>query len=143
MDRRDFLRLRVEQRRRVAELSCAKLYVRYCDYSGGPERAALQNEKGAALQNASDPKRVALQEDVLPWEGEPPSEVSLPTTEQLFMRLDEDLRAVDVVRVLDADWLGSGEFRRKFELVMSRFRARGGRVEYLKAGSSDAPLESV
>ena len=120
MDRRDFLCLRVEQRLRVAEISCARLYVRYCDYSAsGPERTALHG-----------------------WEGEPPSELNLPTTDQLFAGLDAELRSVDVVRVLDADWLAPDDFRKEFELVISRFCSRGGRVEYQRAASPDAAAAS-
>jgi hypothetical protein len=139
MDRRDFLRLRVEQRLRVAEISCARLYVLYCDYSvSGPERAALHDAETAALHDAEtaglhDAERAVQQA----WEGEPPTELNLPTTDQLFASLDVELRSVDLVRVLDADWLASDDFRREFELVISRFCARGGRVEYQRAASPE------
>src|SRR5687767_5970757 len=118
MDRRDFLRLRMEARRRVAELSCAQLYVRFCDSQAAANRPEQPTDSNY-------------------WEGEPPSELDLPTTRQLFDALDRALQAVDVVRLLDSDWLAKDDFRREMETVLSTFRSRGGRVEYAAAVSTN------
>lgn len=110
MDRRDFLSLRIEAQRRVAELSCAQLYVRYCDSRGdlGPGKQVIGSNY---------------------WQGEPPSELNVQTSRQLFDDLDRELRAVDIVHLTDHEWLVGEDFRREFEILMSAFRSRGGRVE--------------
>jgi hypothetical protein len=112
MHRRDFLLFRTEQRLRIAEISCERLYMQYVDAQ-------------ATARSAAEP----LDDD--PWSGEPPANLEVPTAQQLFADLDHDLEHVDVVRVGGRDWLAADAFRREFELLMSSVRARGGRVEYL------------
>lgn len=112
MNRRDFLLFRTEQRLRVAELSCERLYMRYLD--------------AQTMAQSADERM-----DEESWNGEPPAKFDVPTAHELFAALDRDLQSVDVVRVGGREWLASAEFKREFELVIASFRARGGRVEYL------------
>ena len=113
MKRRDFLLFRTEEKDRVVELSCERLYMRYSDAQ------AMAGQRGEQLGAVDEP-----------WDGEPPTVIDERTAEELFQDLDRDLRGADVLRVLDRSWLASGEFRHKFEGLLASFRARGGRVEF-------------
>ena len=73
-----------------------------------------------------------------PWVGEPPAVFTARTTQQLFQNLDRDLRDVEVLRVVDSQWLACEELRREFEALLASFRARGGRVEFSHAPDSSA-----
>ena len=109
MNRRDFLLFRTEQKTRVAEVSCHRLYMRYLD-----TQARVHDSDGSR--------------SVETWEGEPPAELAVQSARELFADLDRQLQTVDVVRVLDAEWLAADGFRREFEDVISAFQDRGGRV---------------
>ena len=111
MDRRAFLRLSVKGRRRVLELSCERLYVRYVD---------AQAAAGAPARAHDAPPS---------WEGEPPTVIETETVAQLFQDLERSLGGVDVVRVLDRHWLGDGQLRREVEARIATFRRRGGALE--------------
>lgn len=113
MNRRDFLLLRTEEKDRVVELSCERLYMRYVDAQA--IAGQLGDEPGAVGE---------------PWDGEPPTVIEARTSEELFQDLDRDLRDADVLRVLDSSWLVSEEFRHKFQALLASFRAHGGRVEF-------------
>ena len=106
MNRRDFLFLKREPARRVAELSCERLYMRVVDT-----------------------QLVSAQADDGPGEGEPPAVFETRTTEQMFADLERDLRGVDLVRVVGAEWLVAPELKGRLESVLRAFRAAGGRVE--------------
>jgi hypothetical protein len=114
MNRRDFLFFRTEQRTQIVELSCERLYMRYLD---SQVTAAAREERPTAASGDS-------------WDGEPPAVLDAPTTRQLFDDLDRELHGVDLLHVIDSDWLAGDEFRREFDGLISAFRARGGRVEY-------------
>ena len=107
MNRRDFLFLKREPTRRIAELSCERLYMRVVD-----------TQLVSAQARGDDP-----------GEGEPPAVFETRTTEQVFADLERDLRGVDLVRVAGAEWLVAPELKGRLESVLRAFRAAGGRVE--------------
>jgi hypothetical protein len=106
MNRRDFLFLKREPARRIAELSCERLYMRVVDT-----------------------QLVSAHADDGPGEGEPPAVFDTRTIEQMFADLERDLRGVDLVRVVGAEWLAAPELKGRLESVLRAFRAAGGRVE--------------
>jgi hypothetical protein len=112
INRRDFLRLRTVARRRVAELSCERLYMRQFD-------ARLTARRPDVDFPCGDPSA-----------GEPPAVFDERTPRQLFDLLERDLEDVDVLRVVDARWLAGDDLRCEFESLLASFRSRGGRVEF-------------
>jgi len=110
MNRRDFLSFKREPARRIAELSCERLYMRVVD-------TQLVSARTGDLSG------------VEPFEGEPPAVFDTRTTEQVFADLERDLRGADLVRVVGAEWLASPELKGRLESVLRAFRAAGGRVE--------------
>jgi hypothetical protein len=115
MNRRDFLFFRTEQQRRVVELSCERLYMRYLD-----------------AQSTLGPREDADSCRDEPWGGEPPAVFDLRTTEQLFAELQHDLNAADILRVAELNWLACEPLRRHVETLIASFRARGGRVQLIR-----------
>ena len=113
MKRRDFLLLRTGRRSGLVELSCEQLYMRWLD---------------TRLTGGEDDEAFDLAED-----GEPPATYDERTTAQLFEDLNRDLSTVDTLRVVDREWLSGAdeELRRGFGDLIARFRAHGGRVEFL------------
>jgi len=95
----------------VVELSCERLYMRCLDtqVTGG------RRDESA---DSAEPSQ---------WGGEPPARFAERTPRQLFEELDRELREVEVLRVVDSQWL-VGDLRRDFDNLMAVFRARGGRV---------------
>lgn len=114
MDRREFLRLSTRGRERVLELSCERLYTRYVD-----ARAAADMEQPAAEQDVADWE----------WAGEPPLDLVLPSTQDVFVELERRLAEVQVLRVAGREWLAVDDFRREVEPRIEAFRLGGGRVE--------------
>ena len=116
MNRRDLLLLRTDRDRRVAELSCERLYMHYQHTRLTMDRAVQPPAADAAS----------------PWsdDNEPPAVFDERTTRQLFSDIDRELRRADVVRVVDTGWLAVEAFRRDVEDLLAAFRRRGGRVEY-------------
>jgi len=110
MNRRDFLFFKREPARRIAELSCEQLYMRVVD-------TQLVSARTGDLSG------------VEPFEGEPPAVFETRTTEQVFADLERDLRGVDLVRVVGAEWLASPDLKGRLESVLTAFRAAGGRIE--------------
>jgi hypothetical protein len=53
------------------------------------------------------------------------------TTTDLLKHLNEDLREVEVLHLLDSSWLASDDFKQQLEPVLSSFQASGGRIEFL------------
>ena len=112
MNRRDFLLLRTEPRTLEpepieVEISCERLYMRCLD----------TQITGAQRGDPGD------------WEGpgEPPAVFTGRTRQQLFEDLNRELLEVDVLRVVDSQWL-VGDLRQDFDHLIEAFRARGGRV---------------
>jgi len=106
MNRRDFLFLKREPTRRIAELSCERLYMRVVDTQ------LVSAQPGDEL-----------------CDGEPPAVFETHTTDQVFADLERDLRDVDLVRVMGAEWLASPELKGRLDAVLSAFRAAGGHIE--------------
>jgi hypothetical protein len=111
MKRRDFLRLRVRGDERVLELSCERLYMAYVD----AESAAATGPRDGPAD--------------LPWAGEPPTEIGLQTTTEVFAELDRRLAVADALYMVATDWLSDAGFRARVERAVEAFRRRGGRVE--------------
>ena len=88
LNRRDLLLLGISRRTRSIELSCERLYMKYCD---------------SQLDDS---------------------------TQQLFERLEFELRSVDNLRLVDANWLACQGFRDRLEPLLISVRARGGQVAY-------------
>ena len=88
LNRRDLLLLGISRRTRSIELSCERLYMKYCD---------------SQLDNS---------------------------TQELFERLEFELRSVDNLRLVDTNWLTCDGFRDRLEPLLISVRARGGRVTY-------------
>ncbi len=109
MNRRDFLTFTSERRLRVVELSCERLYMQLLD----AQLTSEQHEKEEG--NAS-------------WCGEPPAAFERRTPAQLFEEIDHDLRGVDVLRITGPGWLASSALRGRFDSLVDRFQAAGGRV---------------
>jgi len=108
VNRREFLLFKRVRGRRVAELSCERLFMRVVD---------SQMVRGSNVGSDDPPA------------GEPPRVVDEITTHELFADLERELRGVDAVRVVDAAWLTSAELRQRLDSVLDEFRASGGRVD--------------
>ena len=108
MKRRDFLLFKTVGERRVAELSCERLYMRVVE---------TQRVSAASDECAEDRG------------GEPPAVFDARTADQLFADLELELRGVDVVRVVDRSWLGAGDLEGRLDAVLDAVRARGVQVE--------------
>jgi hypothetical protein len=107
MNRRDFLFFKPGSTRRIAELSCERLYMRVVDTQLVSARTGDE-----------------------PGDGEPPAVFETRTTEQVFADLGHDLAGVHLVRVVGAEWLGSPELQGRLEAVLSAVRAAGGHIDY-------------
>jgi hypothetical protein len=88
VNRRDLLLLGINRRSRSVELSCERLYMKYCD---------------SQLDNS---------------------------TQELFERLEIELRGIDDLRLLDTAWLTCQVFRDRLEPLLISVRTRGGRVTH-------------
>ena len=115
MNRRDFLSLSTRDSKRIVELSCERLYMRYVDARSGIGRP------GESQAFDTNPRA---------WEGEPPTEIETPTTSELFDALERELAGADVLQVREANWLSGEEFGQQVEARVEAFRRRGGRVEF-------------
>jgi hypothetical protein len=111
--RRDFLRLRTEAAIRVAELSCERLYMHY-------QHACVTTMPTGEADRHAVPER---------GEAEPPAELTVRTTDQLFGEIERQLQGADVLRLVDEEWLVADDYRHHVERVLAAFRGRGGRVE--------------
>lgn len=111
MNRRDFLFLRPTPRGRTLELSCRALYMRTLDAQAPttqPEAAVFDHE---------------------PWMGEPPADFQRPGADDWLHQLEIQLRDVEILTLLDQEWLTPTGIHEQLEPVLSAFRARGGRIE--------------
>jgi hypothetical protein len=52
------------------------------------------------------------------------------STQELFERLDSELRAVDHLVLVNTSWLASEPFREQLEPLLNTIQARGGQVRY-------------
>ena len=115
MNRRDFLCLRATPRGRTLELSCRGLYMRCVDL----ECFARAEPEGSELDHE-------------PWMGEPPTVFFKRTAEALLRQVEEDLCKVDILRVLDGEWLTPTGLQERMEPLLASFLARGGHIEFAK-----------
>jgi hypothetical protein len=58
------------------------------------------------------------------------------STQELFERLESELRGVDNLRLVDTNWLTCQSFRDRLEPLLISLRARGGRVTYSNESTS-------
>ena len=116
INRREFLTLTTRGSKRILELSCERLYMRYVDARSGVGRPSGDaRESGKSWHS---------------WDGEPPTKIAVPTTGELFEDLEREFAAADVLRIRDRSWLGGEEFGPAVEARVEAFRRRGGSVEF-------------
>ena len=108
VSRRDFLRLRSTPRGPTLELSCRALFMRCVDAGLEPE----------------------AQPDYEPWMGEPPAVLQREPAEAILDRVERELHAARVVRLLEPEWLASMAGAARLQLALAAFRDRGGALEY-------------
>jgi hypothetical protein len=114
LSRRDFLRLRHTERGKVLELSCRTLFMRLSDASAS---------RSAAADAASDFQQYE------PWMGEPPASFDRRSADEMIAALEQELEGVQVLRLLDPEWLDSSANGPRVQAAVDAFRARGGVVE--------------
>ena len=93
---------------RTADLLCRQLYLRTVDA-----------QCGASIQEAAAHE---------PWMGEPAAVFARPETSPL-REIEDHLKHIDVLRVVEGEWLASTTLGAQIEPLLAAFRARGGRVE--------------
>lgn len=119
MNRRDLLLFRTSAGKRVFELACERLYMRYLDTQRLSAPAAPLDDH---------------------WLGEPDPQYAPPSASDLFDGLRRDLEGADVLRVIDRQWLADPALAREVDALIARFRAAGGVVEFAAAaGATDPP----
>jgi hypothetical protein len=112
MNRRDFLFLRRTPRGKTLELSCHDLYIR------------TLNAEAPTTQSKDDVY------DHEPWMGEPPADFEKPADDDWLQQVERQLRDVEVLKLLDDQWLKPTGISARLEPLLTAFRARGGRVEF-------------
>src|SRR5262249_49870565 len=115
MNRRDFLFLRPTPRGRTLELSCRALYMRTLD----------------AQAPTSQPEGTVYEHE--PWMGEPPADFARSATDDWLRQIETQLREVEILKLIDQEWLMPTGINEQLEPVLTAFRARGGRVEFEKS----------
>lgn len=121
LSRRDFLRLHVSKGKRVLELSCERLYMRYSDACSDAARRQVSNHDdffGGSRTSTG---------------------FEVPSPTDLFDELERQLAEADELRVLEPDWLNGGTFGREVGARVETFEQRGGQVQYGSFSSSPTP----
>jgi len=115
MHRRDLLLFRTDSGKKVFELGCERLYMRYLDTRRpGPPATVL------------DDYRL----------GEPEPHLTAASPRELFDGLRRDLAGVDLLRVIGPQWLADADLRREVDALVAALRSRGGRVEFIDGAPS-------
>ncbi len=114
VSRRDFLRLRTTDRGRALELSCRMLFMRCSD-------AAIEPPSPEEYEQAA---------------GEPPAMIARRTPEAIFAEIEQDLGDVQVLCLIEPEWLESIPGGARLQTMLDAFRARGGRVEIRGGGTT-------
>jgi len=114
MNRRDFLFLRPTPRGRTLELSCRALYMRTLD-----ARATTTQSEGAVFEHE-------------PWMGEPPADFQKSDADDWLRQVEAHLRDVEILKLLDQEWLTPTGINEQLEPLLTGFRARGGKIEFGK-----------
>jgi hypothetical protein len=131
MNRRDFLLFRTDEphgmadarqpvAHKVLELSCERLYMQYLD---------AQLTPGSCAEPGSEESESGGFEEF--WGGEPPALFEPRAADQFLGAIEVSLASVDTVRVMEPQWL-SDDLGRRIERLLESFRARGGKVEFLR-----------
>jgi hypothetical protein len=60
------------------------------------------------------------------------------TSRELFERLEDELKDIDELRLVDSAWLAGEGLGQQLEPLLASLRARGGRVEFLPTSSRAA-----
>lgn len=107
LTRRDFLSLRRTESGKQLDVSCRALYMRCADAAIAPEPPVEWE----------------------PWMGEPPAVISRRSAEEIFESLEQELADVQVLCLLDAEWLDNLADVARVRQMIERFVQRGGRVE--------------
>ncbi len=113
MNRRNFLLFKTEESRKVAELSCEKLFMHYQNLRSGFHQA---EEEAGTFDDADW------------WAGEPPLLIANIDTEAFFRHVQAEIADVDCLRVVDMEWLQQGDFRIRVETLLAAFKAQGSEV---------------
>ena len=121
MHRRDLLLFRTDREKRVYELACERLYMRYLD----------TRRPGPPVATAGDY-----------WLGEPEPHLTTPSLRELFDGLRHDLAGVDLLRVVGEQWLADADLRREVDALVAVLRAGGGRVEFI-AGATPGNVSAA
>lgn len=122
MKRRDFLCLRTDPAKRVAELSCERLHM-HCQQFGAQRLLACAPRPPAA-------------EDA--WDDDGPDLLLTRTTAELIEELEHALWGVTRLRLSEIEWLACDLTREIVETLTTRFRRRGGQVD-LPEGAATGP----
>jgi hypothetical protein len=120
MNRRDFLFLRRTPKGRVLELSCRALYMYAINANAGtkaPDQDVLAHE---------------------PWMGEPPTDFERAEDDHWLRQIERALQDVDVLALVDQEWLISTDIQAQLDTVLAEFRHRGGRIEVRTALNPEA-----
>lgn len=113
VSRRDFLRLRRTERGKVLEVSCRAMFMRCAD-------AAIVSEPV---------------DDWEPWMGEPPAVLNRRSLDDILQSFEQDLADVQVLKLLEPEWLDSISGAARVQAAIAAFTARGGVVERALSGS--------
>lgn len=117
VSRRDFLKLRVREGRKVLELYCERFYMRYHDACSDAGRRQVSNH------------------DDVPG-GQSPTGFATLSPEALLAALERELDQADELRVLERDWLGHGALAREVGARIEAFRRRGGKIASANVGDA-------
>ena len=107
LSRREFLRLRRTDGGKVLEVSCRTLFMRLADATITPEPIDAHES----------------------WMGEPPAVFDRPSSIEIVDSLDADLRDVQVLRLLEPEWLEGIQEAARIQDTLESFRQRGGVIE--------------
>jgi hypothetical protein len=108
VSRRDFLRLRKTDRGRLLEVSCRALFMRCADAAIAPPPSPEEHEA---------------------WMGEPPAVIVRRSADEIIDSFEQDLREVQVLRLVEPEWLENLQSAAHIEAAIAAFRSRGGIVE--------------
>lgn len=112
LSRRDFLRFRRTERGKVLEVSCRAMFMRCAD-------AAIVSEPV---------------EEWEPWMGEPPAVINRRSADEILQSFEQDLVDVQVLKLLEPEWLDSITGAARVQAAIGAFAARGGVVERVGPG---------
>jgi hypothetical protein len=65
-----------------------------------------------------------------PWMGEPPTDFDKSAADDWLRQIEAQLRDVEILKLLDQEWLMPTGINEQLEPLLTAFRERGGRVEF-------------